>query len=424
MASVIVAAPPFTGELAPLLEIARGLVGRGHAVTLVTGSRFGAEVRATGADFVALTGAADLDDRRLAEHPEAAQVRTNTDQLNFLFSLVADAIPEEHRLLQDLLADDPEAVLITNSVFLGAWAVALGAPGRRPRRWVAVGANPVMAPSDDTTPLGPAPVGADGDQVAANRAANRQVEESLEPARQRIERAVRSLRATSPVPGVLAGVAGVPDVFAALSVPGMEFARGDAPAALHLVGPLPAPAPEGWVPPPWWGDLDDGRPVVVVTQGTLDDDDLGQLVRPTLEGLEHEDVLVVAVLGGRGAESLPGTVPANARVEPYLPFGHLLPHVDVLVTNGGFGGTQQALAARVPVVVAGATEDEPFVAARVTAAGVGRDLCTATPEPPAVREAVLAVLDDPEVRRRTERLAAEYAAHDAVDRVERLALGV
>jgi UDP:flavonoid glycosyltransferase YjiC (YdhE family) len=44
----------------------------------------------------------------------------------------------------------------------------------------------------------------------------------------------------------------------------------------------------------------------------------------------------------------------------------LLPHVDAMVTNGGYGGVQQALAHGVPLVVTGDSEDKPEVAARAS----------------------------------------------------------
>ena len=94
----------------------------------------------------------------------------------------------------------------------------------------------------------------------------------------------------------------------------------------------------------------------------------------------------------------------------------------MFVTNGGFGATQQALAAGTPVVVAGVTDDKPFVAARVAARGVGRDFGTASPTPAQVREAVLGLLADGAVRANVERLAAEYAGYNVVDRIERLLL--
>lgn len=421
MSSIIVMAPPYTGELQPLLQIASALVDRGHSVTMVTGSRFGAQVAAVGARFVPLTGAADFDDRRfLEEFPEAAAIAPGPDQINFLFKVSADAIPDQHRLLQELLEADPDAALVTNSVCIGPWAVALGAPGHRPRRWVAVGANPLMLSSEDAGPMGPVPPGPDGDAGAANRAANAAFHGPLEPSRLRIEAAVRGLGATDPVPSFLEGIVTVPEAFAALTVPGLEFERSDDPDSLHLVGVLPALEPaDGWVPPSWWGELEAGRPVVVVTQGTLANDDLGQLVRPTLDALADQDVLVVAALG-REVDALTGPVPANARVEAFIPFGALLPRADVFVTNGGFGATQQALAAGVPVVVAGATEDKPFVAARVAARGVGLDLRTATPSPAQVRGAVLDLLVNPQVRANVEHLAAEYARHDPVTAIERL----
>ncbi len=423
MASVIVAAPPFRGELQPLLQIAGGLVERGHAVTVLTGSRFEGRVADLGARFVPLTGRADFDDRNLVERfPEAATVAPGADQLNFLFGTSADAVPDQHRSLQQLFEAEPDAALLTNSVFFGHWAVGLGAPGLRPRRWVAVGCNPVALASDDTTPFGPAQPGPEGDVRAANRAANEDFQASLEPCRERIEQAVRRLGATEPVASVFDGMVTVPDVFASLTVPGLEFGRSDAPDSLHLVGVLPPPTSSGWTPPDWWADLESDRPVVVVTQGTLANGDLGQLVRPTLDALADQDVLVVAALG-RDVDDLPGTVPANARVEAFIPFGALLPYADVFVTNGGFGATQQALAAGLPVVIAGTTEDKPLVSARVTARGVGHDLRTATPEPHVVREAVLDLLTNDQVRAAVDRLAVEYAQHDALDTIEQLLVG-
>ena len=427
MASIVVAAPPATGETRPLLQIAAGLVRRGHAVTMIAASRFGDQVAATGARSIALTGVADLDDRHLTEtFPQLLTLAPGPDQWNFTFGFLADAIPTEHHQLQELFEADPDAVLVANSTYLGGWAMGLGAPGPRPRRYVTVGCNPLSLPSSDTTPTGPLPPGADGDAGAANREANVRFAAAMEPTRRRIEQVVRPLGATAAVPDFFEGIVTVPDAFAALTVPGLEFERSDAPPSLHLVGALPAPEPEpGWRPPAWWADLEAageaGRPVVVVTQGSLDNHDIGRLVRPALDALADDDVLVVAALG-REVGALPGPVPANARVEEFLPFGRLLPRADVLVTNGGFGATQQALAAATPVVVAGDTDDKTLVAARVTARGAGVDLGTATPTPTQVRRAVLALLGDDAVRQRVQRLAAEYARHDPVAAVERLAL--
>ncbi len=420
-ASVIVAAPPFTGEMQPLLHLAAGLAQRGHRVTMLTGSRFRDTVCGAGLNFVPLEGAADFDDRRLADHrPEITAAAPGPDQLNALFGAAAQALPTEHAQVQALLEQDPGAALITNSVFMGPWAVALGAPGRRPRRWVAIGCNPVALPSDDTTPFGPMPAGPDENSKAANRRVNEQLAASLEPARARVQAAIGQLGGHALVPALFEGVVTVPEIFAALTIAGLEFSRSDAPNSLHLVGALPASAPASWAEPAWWPELNGSRPVVVVTQGTLSNGDLGELVQPTLDALATEEVLVVAALG-RDAADLPGPIPANARVERFIPFGALFRHADVFVTNGGFGATQQALAYGIPVVVAGATDDKPLVAARVAARGVGVDLGTATPEPARIKDAVLGLLSDQATRTRVAVLAQEYRDHDAVAEVEQLA---
>ena len=65
-----------------------------------------------------------------------------------------------------------------------------------------------------------------------------------------------------------------------------------------------------------------------------------------------------------------------------------------MVTNGGYGAVQRALATGVPLVVAGDTEDKPEVAARVAWSGAGIDLRTGAPTAKAVRHAVREVLGD------------------------------
>lgn len=107
------------------------------------------------------------------------------------------------------------------------------------------------------------------------------------------------------------------------------------------------------------------------------------MIVPTLQALADEDVLIVATTGVQPVESLKlAQYPTNARIEPFIPHSQLLPHVDVMVTNGGYNGVQMALANGVPLVAAGQTEDKPEVCARIDWSGVGINLKPRHPRQP------------------------------------------
>jgi UDP:flavonoid glycosyltransferase YjiC (YdhE family) len=181
---------------------------------------------------------------------------------------------------------------------------------------------------------------------------------------------------------------------------------------VHFVGTPPI-IPNQVPLPPWAHELDGSRRVVLVTQGTVANHNFELLIAPTLAALANEpDVLVVATTGGRPVDAIPGAIPSNARVASYLPFEWLLPRVDVLVTNGGYGSVNQAMSFGIPLVTAGMTEDKADVNARVAWSGVGVNLATNEPTQDALRAAVRTVLDRPAYRMRASQMANEFARID------------
>jgi UDP:flavonoid glycosyltransferase YjiC (YdhE family) len=169
--------------------------------------------------------------------------------------------------------------------------------------------------------------------------------------------------------------------------------------------------------PEWWPELDDtSRPVVLVTQGTLDTMNLDRLIGPTVRGLSGDNVLVVAVTGGPAVARI-GSLPPNVRAATFLPFDLLMPKVSAMVTNGGFGGVHYALGDDVPLVVAGDTEDKSEIAARVEWTGAGVNLRTGTPTPERIRDAVLTVLSHGSYRARAEAIGADIRRSDALNRI-------
>jgi UDP:flavonoid glycosyltransferase YjiC (YdhE family) len=113
-------------------------------------------------------------------------------------------------------------------------------------------------------------------------------------------------------------------------------------------------------------------------------------------------------------------VPSNTYVAEYIPHELLLPKVDVMVTNGGYGAVQRALSTGVPLVVAGNTEDKPEVAARVAWSGAGINLRTGVPTVGAVRAAVREVLGDGRYQAAARTLETAFARRDGVAEIAAL----
>jgi UDP:flavonoid glycosyltransferase YjiC (YdhE family) len=241
----------------------------------------------------------------------------------------------------------------------------------------------------------------------------------LQPVAVRLNRVLKELGAGPLSTPLFESVVELADAYMQLSVPSFEYPR-DFPPTVNFVGTLhiiPNQAPL----PSWAHELDGSRKVVLVTQGTVANHNFGLLIAPTLAALAKEpDLLVVVTAGGRAIEDIPGPIPGNARLASYLPFEWVLPRVDLLVTNGGYGSVNQAMSFGIPLVTAGLTEDKADVNARIGWSGVGIDLATKEPTPRALRDAVRTVLDKPSYLSRARLMADEFAGIDTRSEILRI----
>jgi MGT family glycosyltransferase len=424
LSTYLITSTPAHGHVMPLLQIARHLVDRGDRVRFLTSVRYADRVRSSGAEFLALPADADVDlddadgafpDRVGLKGPAAIRfdmlnlfVRPGAAQLAALRAAIADA--------------DTDAIL-TEPLFLGAALLQRRPRAERPPI-VALGIFPLGVKSRDTAPfgLGVPPLAGPGGRIR-NAMLTVMAERFVFGAVQRQADALSRREVGRPLGGFLLDWPSRADAVVQFTVRGFEYPRSDLPETVHFAGALPAPSAE--VPlPAWWDDLDGSRPVVHVTQGTIANSDFGQLVIPTIEGLAGAEPLVVVSTGGRPVESVGADLPGNARVAEYLPYARLLPLVDVMVTNGGYGGVQQALSHGIPLVVAGQTEDKVEVSARVAWSGVGVNLKTNEPTTQQVAGAVRRVLADDSFRRKAQALAGEYAGARGLDGLDRVLASV
>lgn len=410
MATYLLASNPIHGHVGPIVQAAGHLVREGHEVAVVTGSRFRGQVEQAGCRFVSLQGSADYDDRLPDTHlPDRERYRGVQRAQYDIRTIFVETIPDQYRAMCEIIDTvAPDAILVDGA--FGGVLPLLAQTTQRPPV-LALGVTPLTQSSRVLGPHGmalPPAVGAiRRAQYAAMNALARHV--IFRPTQRAGIQALAACGAR--LDGFIMDASRRFDRFLQTGPASLEYSRPDLAANTRFVGVLPQVASDDPLPA-WWDDLD-GRPVVHVTQGTIDNHDFGRLVHPTLDALADRDVIVVVTAGGRAAEAV-GPVPANARVASYLSYDALLPRTDAVVTNGGFGGVQAALAAGVPLVVAGGSEDKPEVAARVAWSGAGVDLKTGTPDADAVRRAVDAVLTEPSYRQNARRIAADAASHDAL----------
>ena len=409
---LLFASTPATGHLNPLLAISRILLSEGHEVGFLTGTVFRDRIEGSGLKFFPLPPGADFDLRDiLAVVPELKDIPPGPEWLRVACERIfVDAIPPQHLGLIETLKRFPADIIVGDDMLFGVLPMLLGPRAKRPPI-VLCGTSLLHWEREDGAPnflgLPPATTEAQREQYAAIAEQHDATVE--QPILRSLNKILKAFRVGPINVPLFHSVIELADAYMQLSVPGFEFPR-KFPPTVHFVGTPPI-IPNQIPLPPWAHELDGSRKVVLVTQGTVANHNFGLLVEPTLAALADEpDVLVLATAGGRPVEAICGPVPSNARLASYLPFEWLLPRVDVLVTNGGYGSVNQAMSFGVPLVTAGMTEDKADVNARVAWSGVGIDLATNAPTPDALRNAVRNVLDRGEYRQRASQMASEFAS--------------
>jgi UDP:flavonoid glycosyltransferase YjiC (YdhE family) len=377
---------------------------------------FQPKIEQIGATYKPMTAAYDFGGMSRDEaFPQLRGLRGLSAFIETIKTLFIEQAPKQMQDILSLLNEFPADILIAEEVGFGMGFASekTGIPA------VAIALSIYSFGSKDTAPVGFA---LPPDQSFLGRLRNACLQFFINAiALRSFKGYIDKTRASVGLPtfnrSVLESIVKLPDLYLLGTIPEFEYPRSDLYEHTHFVGTFTGPPVETFNPPVWWHDLQGDRPVVLVTQGTLANDNLNELVMPTIRALANENVLVVATTANISTSEFNLTaLPENLRLEQFLPFYHLMPYVDVMVTNGGFGGVQIALSNGVPLVVAGETEEKPEIAARVAWSGAGINLKTGRPSEGKIRKAVKKILRDPHYKQQAERLQAEYKRYNGPQR--------
>ena len=374
MARFLFVVPPFTGHVNPTVPVAAELGRRGHEVAwtglpgstealLPAGSRF---LPATSPEVAAYVDAAG--DRRPDVRGAAA---FKFLQEEVLLPLAREMVDGVDAAVDEFGAD----VLVVDQQALAGAVVAR----RRQMPW----ATSATTSGELVDPLSALPV----------------VAEAMHQARVDLQIAA----GVDPVVAAEGDLRASPHLVVAYTTEALvgEVAV-DAPIA--FVGPSTLGRPEADDFP--WELLDDQRPKVLVSLGTLNADAGERFFSVAAEACAGERWQAVFVAP---AELVPDP-PPNVLVRARVPQLALLERMDAVVSHGGHNTVCETLAAGLPLVLAPIRDDQPVVADQVVRAAAGVRVKFNRVKVPDLRAAIEEALTSTELRAGAEAVAGSFAA--------------
>jgi MGT family glycosyltransferase len=409
LARFLVGTLPVIGHINPILPIVKELVARGHEVRWYTGEQFRIKVDLSGATWCRMKRAVSYyGTHGMDAFPERMALQ-GVDRVVWDIEnvFIPDAAKQADDLL-DILEEFPADAILCDTMFFGARFLHEKHNGPP---WAVFNITVLSMPDTDgdAPPLG---LGIQPGEGVGARLVNRGLHWISEKVLfRRLHEKYREARVAYGLPaGTDSLTQSVVSPFLWLqgTAPSFEYPIRDLPPQVHFVGAiLPPDASFAW--PALHKEIEEKKcPVILVTQGTISVD-ANDLIKPVCTALANENVLVVATTAGAPVNM---AVPENVRLASFLPYSQVLPHVDVLVTNGSYGTVQHALTYGVPMVAHGETEDKMEVCARIEWSGTGIRLKGATLKETAIRKAVKKVLTDPSYKAAAERIQFDLKQYD------------
>ena len=354
MKSVLIYTSPARGHLYPMIDVALELKKRGCRVILQTLADERERVEKLGLTHLAISESIEslpLDDYK-ASNPIA--------QLKSTFRCWLSRTPHEIEDLRKSVNEyNPDLLIVdVNTWGAAAFAEKIGKP------WVMFlpYCLPVLSP--DTPAFGP---GFAPPAHFLHRLRDRVVNALTQNALKGTIKGLNEIRTGMGIPPLAKHeqIFDRPDLILYLTAEPFEYPRRKWPEKLVAVGPglwaPPAKVPE------WLDELPSPRILISVSTELQDD---SVIIDTALEALADEKASLIVTTAALD----PGKFKAphkNVHITKFLPHAQVIPKVDLVITHGGMGTTQRALASGVPVCVIPWGRDQSETARRAEVSGSG-----------------------------------------------------
>jgi UDP:flavonoid glycosyltransferase YjiC (YdhE family) len=236
MPEILIASLSPLGHIAPLLNVAQGLVDRGDRVTVLSSADHAGKIRAVGAVPHAVPAEADFDVTRLDIDLPGRTETSGIKRVNFdLVPLFVQPMPHQTKVLSQLMAQTRFDAIIVDAGFFGILPFLLGDRTARPPG-LAYTTTPLMITSRDTAPSG---TGLPPSSTALGRLRNRAMtllsqRVLLRQSQNAANYLLRHMN-SRPLPTFILDSGLLADRYIAPTVPEFDYPRSDLPAHVRYV---------------------------------------------------------------------------------------------------------------------------------------------------------------------------------------------
>ncbi|MBL9146694.1 MAG: glycosyltransferase [Verrucomicrobiaceae bacterium] len=373
------------GDVFPFIALGKGLLARGHRVTVVSLEVYEKAIRAAGLEFVSVGTAADFE--RIASDP---RVWHPIHGPRTVFKRGADAVRVYFEALTGLIRDPKRVTILAPATVFGARLAREKAGARlltvhlQPAVFLSVHDTPVFlaaAPWVSRLPIW----------------VKRFLFKLPNPINQFITPALRRECAAEGVPAPRSAYPDwwdSPDGSIALFPSWFAAPQPDWPTLLcQHTFPREDLAEGAVLGPELEAFLEAGDKPIVFTPGT-GHRQVRKFFEEALDAVQRLGRR--AIFATRQVLDLP-PLPSSVLAVEYVPFSLLLPRSAALVYHGGIGTCSQALAAGIPHLVMAMAHDQPDNANRLRRLRVGMGITPRQFKGPRVAECLKHLLESPEV---------------------------
>ena len=371
MSTVLIYTSPARGHLYPMMDVALALQTAGHRVVVQTLADERANVEAAGVEHRPIAAAIEAIEM---EDYNASGMKA---QLLAGLGCWMSRAPHEVRDLQSSIDEIGPDLLVVDA---NSWGASALAQSRR-QPWAMFMPYCLPLPSPQTPAFGP---GFAPPRNGLDRLRDKVVWAGLGRITGPAIKKLNALRSTLGVPalGGLTDVYLQSDALLYRTAEPFEYARQEWPDTVHAIGPglwsPPAQAPE------WLDELPHPRVLVSVSTELQED---GAIIDTALAALAEEPGSLIVTTSALDPQ---GFSPPHdrTRIVRFVSHAAVVDEVDLVVTHGGMGITQRALAAGVPLVVVPWGRDQAESARRVQQSGAGVMLAPKKLTPEGMKAAV------------------------------------